>query len=60
MDLTGRYITTADAAKSLGVSAALLRRWRSEGNGPDYIKIGSVCIYRAADIEKLRLEREGK
>ncbi|CAL9460601.1 hypothetical protein SUDANB15_02611 [Streptomyces sp. enrichment culture] len=58
MDLNGTYLTTAEASKALGVSAALLRTWRSENRGPEFIKIGAAVLYRKDDIERLKIERE--
>lgn len=41
----GTYIGTREAAAILGVSPALLRLWRSEGRGPESIKLGGTVVY---------------
>lgn len=38
------------AAKRLGCSVALLRKWRSVGQGPTYLKIGRLVRYSDADL----------
>lgn len=40
------------AAKMMGVSAALLRKWRADGGGPRYAKIGGVIMYRVKDVRE--------
>ncbi|MCG3039282.1 helix-turn-helix domain-containing protein [Streptomyces sp. S1A] len=42
----GTYIGTREAAAILGVSPALLRLWRSEGRGPESVKLGGTVVYR--------------
>jgi predicted DNA-binding transcriptional regulator AlpA len=40
------------AANYLGVSAAVLRLWRSEGKGPRHFKAGEKLVrYRRADLD---------
>ena len=36
----------------LGVSSNTLRKWRWEGKGPQFIKLGSKVAYRQADVDK--------
>ena len=38
-------------AAYLGVSVAACRKWRAEGRGPTYIKVGRLVRYRMTDIE---------
>ncbi len=33
------------------VSEATLERWRSEGIGPQYLKLGGRVMYREVDVE---------
>jgi predicted DNA-binding transcriptional regulator AlpA len=41
-----------EAGKYLGVSAAVLRLWRTENKGPRYFKAGEKLIrYRKADLD---------
>lgn len=37
-------------AEILCVATATLRKWRWEGNGPSYVKIGRKIAYRQIDI----------
>jgi predicted site-specific integrase-resolvase len=39
-----------DAARLLQVSLASVRRWRREGRGPVFRKLGRSVRYRAADL----------
>lgn len=39
------------AASWLGVAPYTLRRWRCEGRGPAFIKIGPLARYRLSDLE---------
>jgi predicted DNA-binding transcriptional regulator AlpA len=41
-----------EAGKYLGVSAAVLRLWRSDGKGPRHFKAGEKLVrYRRADLD---------
>jgi DNA-binding transcriptional MerR regulator len=44
-------VDTREAARILGVSARTLERWRMEGQGPAFLKIGSYRV--TYDIEDL-------
>lgn len=49
-----KILSTADAVDYLGgrPKADTLRRWRSEGKGPDYVKLsGSIVGYRREDLD---------
>jgi predicted DNA-binding transcriptional regulator AlpA len=43
-------IDEREAAKVLGCSVAALRKWRTLGNGPAYIKVGRLVRYSEADL----------
>ena len=45
-------LTEQDVAKHLHVSLAALRRWRLEGRGPRFIKVGSLVRYRPEELEQ--------
>ena len=40
-----------EVATQLAISLASLRRWRVEGRGPRYLKLGASVRYRIADVE---------
>lgn len=48
-------LTTAQAARYLGVSQRRMERMRAEGNGPTWFKAGdainSPCMYEVADLD---------
>jgi hypothetical protein len=51
MRLSGdQRIGERDAAQLLGVHADTLRRWRDEGNGPAYFRIGGAISYALEDL----------
>jgi len=53
MDLNELHVLNEhQAARYLGVSAAVLRLWRSEGKGPCYFRAGEKLVrYRRADLD---------
>lgn len=47
-----------EAGKYLGISAAVLRLWRSEGKAPRYFRAGEKLVrYRRADLDAWIEER---
>lgn len=42
---------THEAARRLRVHPATLRRWRLDGVGPPYLRVGSVYRYPADELE---------
>jgi hypothetical protein len=45
------FVPDTIAATLIGSTPATLRRWRYEGRGPRYTKIGSTVRYKVADLE---------
>jgi excisionase family DNA binding protein len=46
-------MTTEAAAAELAVKPSTLARWRRQGRGPRYVRIGSKVVrYRAADVNR--------
>jgi predicted DNA-binding transcriptional regulator AlpA len=43
-------LTEHDVAFFVGVSVASVRRWRTLGTGPAYLKIGSAVRYKPSDV----------
>jgi predicted DNA-binding transcriptional regulator AlpA len=45
-------LTPEDAGQRLsGVSAKTLERWRGDGEGPDYVRVGRRIRYRASALD---------
>ncbi|MBV9158488.1 MAG: helix-turn-helix domain-containing protein [Acidobacteriaceae bacterium] len=44
-------ITETEVAKRLHVSLASIRRWRLEGRGPAFVKVGALVRYRPEDLD---------
>ena len=51
---------TLELANLLGVSRRTLQRWRLEGGGPKYSRIGRDCLYLMSDIEAWLKQRQYK
>lgn len=51
MDSSSKLIKTPVAAEILGLSAAKLERFRCDGGGPAYVKLGRMVRYRSADLQ---------
>ena len=51
MGLETMYLSTAQAAERLGISARTLERLRRTGKGPAYHRFGSVVRYLKADLD---------
>ncbi|HVI85520.1 MAG TPA: helix-turn-helix domain-containing protein [bacterium] len=48
--ITEPLITESEAAGILRISVTSLRRWRREGSGPVYRKLGRAVRYRPNDL----------
>ena len=46
-----RHIHQRQLAERWDVSVRTLERWRSEGKGPPYLKLGGHVAYRLVDVE---------
>lgn len=51
----GRVLSERGAAGHLGVSDRYLRRWRSRGEGPPYVRLGTRVGYRIGDLNAASL-----
>lgn len=40
-----------EAASRLGLSASTLNKWRTQGRGPQFVKLGRAVCYRPADLD---------
>lgn len=45
------FLTQSHLAKRWGISPHTLERWRWQGEGPRFVKIGGRVRYRIADVE---------
>ena len=50
-DLMLDLLTENDVSKRLNVSVASLRRWRLQGRGPAFLKVGCLVRYRPEDLD---------
>ena len=55
---TRTRLTEQELADYWGMKINKLRKWRSNGVGPTYIKIGGHVIYTKEDIEKYEQARK--
>lgn len=53
-----RYLNQVELARRWSLSHRTLERWRWEGRGPQYLKIGGRIVYRLADIEAYEAGRQ--
>lgn len=44
------FLTAADTARVLGISAGTLAAMRCQGRGPAYVKVGRLVKYDPADV----------
>lgn len=49
---TKSHLNDKEAARHLGVSAALLRKWRHKGGGPPWRRYGRLCRYSLAELDQ--------
>ncbi|WP_291201652.1 helix-turn-helix domain-containing protein [Hyphomonas sp.] len=45
------YLDTKQAAELTDISTVTLERWRGEGVGPPYVKLGRLVKYRRVDLD---------
>ncbi len=45
-------VDTRRAAELIGMSRRTLEKWRSEGTGPPFLKLGRRVLYSVADLEE--------
>jgi hypothetical protein len=50
--LKARHLTQREIAQRWSKSEATIERYRSDGVGPQYLKIGGKVLYRLEDIEQ--------
>jgi predicted DNA-binding transcriptional regulator AlpA len=47
--LKQELLSDVELAALLGITTAVLRKWRVQGKGPKWIKLGSLVRYRLSD-----------
>jgi len=52
-----RYLNVKLLARRWGISPRTLDRWRREGRGPMFVKMGGRVSYRLDDIEAFEASR---
>lgn len=55
MDIT--HLTQQDVARRWRISPRTLERWRWQGEGPRFLKIGGRVVYRLQDVEAFEAEK---
>lgn len=62
--MTTNLLSTAEAARLLGLAPYTLRLWRHKGKGPRYVKLGSAkqtnVVYDEAEVLAFREARTFK
>ena len=51
-------MTEAELAARWRHSLRSLQRWRADGNGPPYLRIGRRIVFRITDVEAFEASRE--
>jgi predicted DNA-binding transcriptional regulator AlpA len=46
-----RAMSETELARRISVSTAVLRKWRREGNGPRFLKLGRLVRYLVSDVD---------
>ena len=46
-----RAINESELARQANISTAVLRKWRREGKGPRFVKLGRLVRYLARDVD---------
>lgn len=55
--MDGRYISQNELAQRWQISEATLERWRSQRQGPQFLRLGGQVRYRLVDVESYECER---
>jgi predicted DNA-binding transcriptional regulator AlpA len=50
-DKSGHCIGEHEVSTMTDLSVLTLRRWRSQGKGPRFLKLGGAVRYRLSDVE---------
>lgn len=58
LGLTPQFIDSAELAKRYGIHPITVARWRVEGQGPTYTKVGHRVLYAISDVLKWEADRK--
>jgi predicted DNA-binding transcriptional regulator AlpA len=53
-----QLLTPAELEASYRIAKATLAKWRWNGSGPTYVKLGAKVLYRRSDVEAWIASRE--
>jgi len=45
-------MTESETAEHIGISLSGLRKWRNDGSGPPYVRLGRLIRYRRTVVEE--------
>ena len=51
------FLSQKDLARRWGISHRTLERWRRTCQGPDFVKLGWLVLYRKQDVEAFEREQ---
>ena len=51
------FLPPDEAAKAIHTSTRTLERWRRNGDGPKFVKLGGRILYRPEDIDAWAADR---
>jgi hypothetical protein len=51
-----KHLNQVELSRRWSLSPRTLEGWRSNGNGPRYLKIGGRVVYRLEDVEEFEAE----
>ena len=57
VDVEGDMLTTAEAARLLGLAQSTLSKWRVKRKGPRFFKLGHAVRYLQSDIDAFLTSR---
>jgi predicted DNA-binding transcriptional regulator AlpA len=53
-------LKTIDVARATGLAPVTLRRWRTSGQGPRFVRLGRAVRYKPADLAAFVEERTAR
>ena len=54
--MTTNHLNQLSLSRRWSISPRTLERWRWQGFGPDFVKIGGRVLYRLSDVERYETE----